>query len=107
MTTGIKGCDNQSNSNVSIVNSETPGDSKVVAPRTYNGDVYAWISQHKDKPLNVQTGRGKCIIWDSDWKIKGEWDDGKGEFILANVQSSRQDYSLTVNATGNISLAAR
>lgn len=106
MTTGIRGCDNQSNSNVSFVNAEHPADSRVISPRTYD-EAYAWISQHKDNPLNVQTGRGKCIIWDSDWKVKGEWDDGKGEFILANVQSSPQDYSMSVDTTGNITLTAR
>ena len=34
MTTGIRGCDNESNANVSIVNTEHPGDSQVVSPRT-------------------------------------------------------------------------
>lgn len=103
-TSGVRGCDNRSNASVSIVNSETPGDSKIVSPRTYNAGVYAWISQHRDKPLNIQTGRGKCSIWDSDWKIKGQWDDGSGEFELARVKRSTQDFSLIIADTGEISL---
>ncbi|MFD9206122.1 hypothetical protein ACFVZM_07545 [Streptomyces sioyaensis] len=105
MTTGIRGCDNQSNSFVSFVNEEHAGDSESVNPRSYS-DAYAWISQHKDKPLSVQTGRGRCIIWDNDWKVKGQWDDGKGEFVLAKVESSPQDYRMTVASTGDISLSA-
>ncbi|MFD9816809.1 hypothetical protein [Streptomyces sp. NPDC059080] len=104
MTTGIRGCDNQSNSYVSFVNQEHPGDSTSVSPRTYS-DAYAWISQHKDKPLTVQTGRGHCILWDDDWKVKGQWDDGNGEFVLANVEHSPQDYRMTVSMTGDISLS--
>ncbi|MEV6564623.1 hypothetical protein [Streptomyces kronopolitis] len=105
MTTGIKGCDNQSNSFVSFVNEEHAGDSESVSPRSYS-DAYAWISQHKDKPLSVQTGRGRCIIWDDDWKIKGQWDDGRGEVVLAKVEHSPQDYRMTVGTTGDITLAA-
>ncbi|GAA3163180.1 MULTISPECIES: hypothetical protein [Streptomyces] len=107
MTTGIRGCDNQSNSQVSFVNKEHPGDSRSVGPRTYDGGVYAWISQHKDNPLNVQTGRGNCIVWDEDWKVKGQWNDGSGEFVLAEVHSSPQDYGMTVSMTGDISLSAK
>ncbi|MFI1965267.1 hypothetical protein ACH429_14340 [Streptomyces pathocidini] len=103
MTTGIRGCDNQSNAHVSFLNEEHAGDSQTVGPRSY-GDVYAWISQHKERPLSVQTGRGRCIIWDQDWKVKGEWDDGTGEFDLAKVESSPQDYKMTVSATGDISI---
>ncbi|MFB6784524.1 MULTISPECIES: hypothetical protein [unclassified Streptomyces] len=104
MTTGIKGCDNQSNSYVSFVNEEHSGDSESVSPRSHS-DAYAWISQHKDRPLSVQTGRGRCIIWDDDWKVKGEWDDGKGEFVFAAVQRSPQDYQMTVSSTGDITLS--
>ena len=103
MTTGIRGCDNQSSSYVSFVNEEHAGDSQTVNPRSH-GDVYAWISQHKDRPLSVQTGRGRCIIWDEDWKIKGEWDDGSAEFMLAQVRSSPQDYGMTVSTTGDITI---
>ncbi|MEV0599657.1 hypothetical protein AB0I82_10210 [Streptomyces sp. NPDC050315] len=105
MTTGIRGCDNQSNAHVSFLNEEHPGDSETVDPRTFSG-AYAWISQHKEKPLSVQTGRGRCIIWDSDWKVMGQWDDGKDEFKLADVDSSPQDYQMTVSVTGDISLKA-
>ncbi|MFZ6179014.1 hypothetical protein [Nannocystis pusilla] len=106
MTTGIRGCDNQSNAHISIVNMEHPADSQTVGPRSY-AEVYAWISQHKNIPLSIQTGRGRCILWDEDWKIKAEWDDGSGETVLANVHSSPQDYKMTVDPTGNISLAER
>ena len=106
MTTGIRGCDNQSNSYVSFVNQEHAGDSQSVSPRSY-GEVYAWISQHKERPLSVQTGRGRCVVWDDDWKIKGEWDDGSGEFVLAQVHSSPQDYSMTVSSTGDITVRER
>jgi len=106
MTTGIRGCDNQSNAYVSIVNQEHAGDSQSVAPRSYK-EVYAWISQHKGKPLSVQTGRGRCILWDDNWKIKGQWDNGSGEFILAKVKRSPQDFKMTVSATGDISLHER
>ncbi|AXI81065.1 hypothetical protein [Peterkaempfera bronchialis] len=106
MTTGIKGCDNQSNSYVSFVNQEHAGDSQTVNPRSY-GDVYAWISQHKERPLSVQTGRGRCVIWDDNWKIKAEWDDGGGEFILANVRRSPQDFGMTVSSTGDITIHER
>jgi hypothetical protein len=106
MTTGIRGCDNQSNAIISIVNTEHPGDSQTVGARSYS-EVYAWISQHKSKPLSIQTGRGRCILWDEHWKIKGEWDDGSGEFILASVHRSPQDYKMTVSPTGSISLSER
>jgi hypothetical protein len=106
MTTGIRGCDNQSNSHVSFVNEEHPADSQSVNPRTYE-EVYAWISQHKDRPLSVQTGRGRCILWDDDWKIKGEWDDGSGERVLAQVRRSPQDYRMTISATGDITIHER
>ncbi|MEH1938945.1 MAG: hypothetical protein V7L01_01830 [Nostoc sp.] len=107
MTTGIRGCDNQSNAHVSFVNAENPGDSKVVPPRTYQESAYAWVSQHRDKPLNVQTGRGKCSLWDDDWKIKAEWDDGQGEMVLAKVKRSPQDYKMTINEIGDIVLSER
>ncbi|MDB9372347.1 hypothetical protein [Nodularia sphaerocarpa] len=106
MTTGIKGCDNQSNANISIVNTENRADSQVVPPRTYS-EVYAWISQHRDKPLSVQTARGQCDIWDEDWKIKGQWDDGTGEFVLAQVKRSPQDYKMTITDAAEISLSAK
>jgi hypothetical protein len=47
------------------------------------------------------------VIWDSDWKIKGQWDDGAGEFILAKVSRSPQDYVMTVSETGDISIRER
>ncbi|GAA2495322.1 hypothetical protein ACFW9F_26215 [Streptomyces sp. NPDC059506] len=103
MTTGIRGCDNQSNAHVSFVNQEHAADSQTVGPRSF-GDVYAWISQHRDRPLSVQTGRGRCILWDDDWKIKGQWDDGSGEFVLAQVRRSPQDYAMTVSPTGDITV---
>ena len=106
MTTGIRGCDNESNANVSIVNTEHPGDSQVVSPRTQS-EVYAWISQHRDKPLSVQTGRGKCVLWDQNWKINGQWDDGTSEFVLANVHKSPQDYKMKISDTGDISISER
>lgn len=104
MTTGIRGCDNQSSSFVSFVNEEHAGDSQSVSPNS-NSDAYAWISQHKEKPLSVQTGRGRCILWDDDWKVKGEWDDDKGEVVFATVRHSPQDYKMTVSETGDIKLS--
>jgi len=74
MTTGIKGCENSSNGAISFINAEHAADSQVVSPRSYS-EVYAWISQHRDKPLNVQTGRGVCSLWDENWEVMGKWDD--------------------------------
>lgn len=103
MTTAIRGCNNQSDTHVSIVNREHPADSRVVPPKSYS-DVYAWIPQHKAKSLSVQTVRGHCIIWDESWKIRIQW-DGSSEGVLAVVQKEPQDYEMTVSPGGDISLA--
>ena len=105
MTTGIRGCSNLSNSNVSFINRENPCDSRAI-PSKGRIDVYAWIPQNKDTSLSVQTGRGTCKIWDSDWKIKGEWDTGQGDFVLVNDIKNTQDYLMTVDATGSIALSS-
>lgn len=108
MTTGIKGCNNQSQTTVSFVNSEHPADSKIVGKTTDDDNVYAWISQHKDKPLRVQTAKGMCSIWDSNWKIMSLWDiDGNQEEKLADVKGSPQDFKMTVDETGEIKIAKR
>ncbi|MEH2046032.1 hypothetical protein [Nostoc sp.] len=106
MTTGIKGCNNESNATISFVNTEHAADSQVVSPRSYT-EVYAWISQHREKPLKVQTGKGVCSLWDGNWKINAQWDDGSNEFTLANVKKSPQDYRMLVNEAGNISITER
>ncbi|WP_210209060.1 hypothetical protein [Roseiarcus fermentans] len=100
-TTAISGCDNQSLATVLVVNREHTADSAYVSPRTYAKNCYMWISQHKDKPVSVQTGRGNCIIWDSNYKLMGQWDDGSAEFKI-NDASDGKDYRLIIESTGNI-----
>jgi hypothetical protein len=103
-TTAISGCDNQSLATALVVNREHTADSAYVSPNTYAKYCYMWISQHKDNPVSVQTGRGNIIIWDSDWKIMGKWDDGSNEFTLAEVPANNTDYKLVVGSTGNVTL---
>ncbi|MDJ0837114.1 MAG: hypothetical protein QNK37_11400 [Acidobacteriota bacterium] len=106
MTTAVKGCENQSDTTVSIVNTENPGDSRTVFPHSSDSEVYAWISQHKDKPLNAQTMNGLCQIWDEEWKIYGQWyGESKLEILVDNIPSSPMDYLMKVDAKGDIQLS--
>ncbi|AFZ25592.1 hypothetical protein Cylst_3443 [Cylindrospermum stagnale PCC 7417] len=105
MTTAVKGCNNLSNAFVSIVNVENPANSRVVSPGK-DDRLYAWISQHKEKPLSVHTKIGRCIIWDSDWKILGQWDNDSSSFVLAELKSSPKDYLLEINSEGRIAVFA-
>ncbi|MFC9241788.1 hypothetical protein ACFTZK_35840 [Streptomyces decoyicus] len=49
--------------------------------------------------------RGLRIIGDDTWKVKGEWDDGKGEFNRASVRHSPSDYQMTVSIAGDTTLS--
>jgi len=69
-------------------------------------NAFAWISQHKDKPISVQTAKGTCSIWDQDWKIKGMWDLDNQEFNLINVAQDQHDYTLIIDETGDVTLRA-
>jgi hypothetical protein len=104
MTTGVRGCENQSNATVSFVNVEHPADSAIVPPSSYT-EMYAWISQHRNRPLSVQTKKGTCYIWDQDWEIRGQWEGNSSYVTLAIVKHSPQDYKMTVDNEGDISLA--
>ena len=54
MTTGIRGCENKSDTTVSVINVEHPGDSAVISAKSYS-DVYAWVSQHRNQRFSVNT----------------------------------------------------
>ena len=104
MTTGIRGCENQSDTTVSVINVEHPGDSVVLSAKSYS-DVYAWISQHRNTPLSVQTKKGTCSIWDENWEIRGQWVGDPNTVLLAAVHSSPKDFKMTVDETGDITIA--
>lgn len=106
MTTGIKGLNNQSDQGVSFINTENSRDDKFITSKTQDDSVYAWISQHRDKPLKVTTKKSTCSIWDEDWKVLGRWDNEDNDIVLERVTKSSVDFFMTVDEGGSISLSA-
>ena len=103
MTTAIKGCENNSDRMVSIINPETPSDSRTIGPET-TGEVYAWISQHEENPLRIQTKRGTYSIWDKDHVL---WEKEEGERhgkMIATFSENNLDFKVTVYKGGEVSL---
>lgn len=103
MTTGIRGCQNDSDRWVSVINHENRGDSRICGPNRFS-DLYFWISQHGESRPSIQTKKGLMWIQDDNWKIMGEWEWGGNKIELANVESQPQDYRLNISAEGDISL---
>ncbi|MEG3893747.1 MULTISPECIES: hypothetical protein [unclassified Microcoleus] len=106
MTTGIRGLNNQSDQGVSFINTENSRDDKFITSKTQDDSVYAWISQHRDKPLKVTTKKSTCSIWDEDWKVLGRWDNEDHDIVLERVTKSPLDFFMTIQENGNISLSA-
>ncbi|ACA17602.1 hypothetical protein M446_3196 [Methylobacterium sp. 4-46] len=104
MTTGIRGLSNRSDTGVSFVNTENSRDDRYIHPNTKDYSVYAWISQHRERPLVVQTKKGTLKIWDSDWKIYGNW-NGQSDFTLIPDAKNTQDYFINVDESGDIYLS--
>ncbi|MFI9587732.1 hypothetical protein ACIHCQ_39340 [Streptomyces sp. NPDC052236] len=106
MTTGINGCQNDSDRWVSVVNNENSKDSRICRPHGYT-DVYLWISQQGDTRPSVQTKKGLMWIQDDDWRIMGQWEWSDQKVQLAKVESQPQDYLLTITADGDIRLSEK
>lgn len=109
MTTAIRGLKNQSERPAAFINRENRSNSWTCKKNEYNADVYAWIPQGKERGIQVTTSRNggtTCNIWDSDWKIHGKWDDGD-TFHLINGTGTMEDYELTIDSSGEISLSKR
>jgi|AGTN01.1.fsa_nt_gi hypothetical protein len=105
MTTGIRGLSNESDVGVSFINQENLTDSRYI-PAKSSLEVYAWISQHSDKPLIIQTKKGVLAIWDSNYQILGSW-NGEETIILYDNTRNTQDYYTTVIETGDVQLKPR
>jgi hypothetical protein len=104
MTTGIRGIINNSWTTVHMVNREHTADSAVVQKRSTAPNAYAWIPQDSGHPIDVQTAKGTCSIWDESWYIKGKWDiDGGKVFDFTNAKD-QHDYKLVVDEAGDITI---
>jgi hypothetical protein len=106
MTTAIKGCRNDSYKDVKLVNPEHGGKSYNLVARS-DLDVYEWIPQHRERAISVTTARGTCIVWDENWYVMGNWGDNSPDIILARVSASPQDYKMTVDEAGGITIEKR
>lgn len=106
MTTGLRGIANRSRADVGLINPEKPADNVLCRAGVISNQGYMWIPQSKAKAIQAKTLKGTCLIWDSNWKIWGQWGTGP-EFVLVPAVENGRDYAVNVDAAGNITLTAQ
>ncbi|MFG2638984.1 hypothetical protein ACGFX8_35690 [Streptomyces sp. NPDC048362] len=103
MVVAIRGCKNDSDKWVSVINPERLEDSKVCGPKREDR-LHLWISQQGDRRPTIQTKKGVMWIQDDDYRVVGEWDWKGPKLELARVHGSQTDFRLDISADGEITL---